>query len=99
MSSDMQRMVDSLRDLAHSLSEYPAEWPDDLLAEVDNLAAMVKGCVQTERLIRAAAGYDDGTDADVRLVSADPSVFPDAPPIRTYSDGTQVYGPYSKRED
>jgi len=49
----MQPLVQGLRDLAHSLDEYPAEWPDDLLTEVDNLAAKVRGAAQTERLTRA----------------------------------------------
>lgn len=30
----------------------------------------------------------------VTLVSETPSVFADAPPVRTYSDGSQTYGPY-----
>ncbi len=54
----MNEMVQHLRDLAFSLSEYPAEWPDDLLAEVDNLSAWVKGMAQTERLVRATGAYE-----------------------------------------
>lgn len=49
----MQEMVQALRGLWHSVSEYPAEWPDDLLAEVGNIAAAVKGAAQTEQLFRA----------------------------------------------
>lgn len=49
----MGEMVQSLRDLAFSVGEYPAEWPDDLLAEVANLASAVKGAADTERLVRA----------------------------------------------
>ena len=54
----MNDLVQRLRDLEHSLREYPAEWPDDLLAEVDNLAAVVKGHAQVERLVRATGAYE-----------------------------------------
>jgi hypothetical protein len=49
----MEELVQELRDLAFSIQEYPAEWPDALLAEVDNLSAAIKGGAQTERLTRA----------------------------------------------
>ena len=49
----MQELVQALRDLRYSLNEYGAEWPDDLLAEVGNLAASVKGLADTEALYRA----------------------------------------------
>lgn len=51
-------MVQHLRDLAHSLGEYPAEWSDDLLAEVANLAVLVRGMAETERLTRALTVED-----------------------------------------
>jgi hypothetical protein len=47
------QLVQNLRDLERSLREHPAEWPDDLLAEVDGLAARTKGLAATERLGRA----------------------------------------------
>ncbi len=54
----MDHYVQALRDLHHSLAEYPAEWPDDVLAEVGNLAAAVKGMADTERLVRATGAYE-----------------------------------------
>lgn len=63
----MATYVQALRDLAFSMAEYPAEWPDDLLAEVDNLAAAIKGSAQSERLFRAV-GVDRGTACPVETL-------------------------------
>lgn len=55
----MNELVQALRDLEHSLREHPAEWPGDLLADIGNLAAAVKGHADTELLIRATGAYDN----------------------------------------
>lgn len=54
----MNELVQGLRDLAASITEYPAEWPDDLLAEVENLAQRIKGQAATERLVRATGAHE-----------------------------------------
>lgn len=62
----MDALVEALRDLFHSLREYPADWSDDHLAEVGNLAAAVKGCADTERLTRALGLPDETLDEPVK---------------------------------
>ncbi len=59
----MNELLRAFRDLHHSLSEYPAEWSDDALAEISNVAAAVKGAADTEMLIRATGAYDHDTPA------------------------------------
>ena len=55
MSSDDDResTIATLRDLWRDISDRPAEWSHDHLAEVENMAAALKGCAATERLRRA----------------------------------------------
>ncbi len=53
MRDNFMWLLDAMRNVHHSITETPAEWPDDLLAELDNLTANLKGLVQTERLVRA----------------------------------------------
>lgn len=48
--------MEALRTLEFSLSDHPADWPDDLLAEVGNVAKIVAGLADTERLMRALKG-------------------------------------------
>ncbi len=49
----MNELVQGLRDLVFSLQEHPAEWPEDLLAEVGSLGVQARGLAETERLKRA----------------------------------------------
>lgn len=46
-------LMQGLRDIVTSMSEYAPDWGDADLAEAGNLAARLKGVADTERLVRA----------------------------------------------
>lgn len=52
----MDELVEALRTLELSLKDHPADWSDDHLAEVGNVAKIVAGLADTERLLRALRG-------------------------------------------
>lgn len=47
------RRVQNLQDIVTNLEECPADQSDDFLAEVANLAQLIRGLCETERFVRA----------------------------------------------
>jgi hypothetical protein len=86
--------IQALRDLVTNLREYPADQSEEVLVAATQLGAELKGLADTERLTRACAQMDDVPDG-VHLVDVCPSAFAGAPSVRTYSNGSQVCGPYA----
>jgi hypothetical protein len=51
----MDDLLQALRDVNVLLAEQPAEFSDDALAEITNLAQSIRGSAEVERLHRATS--------------------------------------------
>jgi hypothetical protein len=51
----MDELLQALRDLNLLLAEQPAEFTDDHLAEITNVAQSIRGAAEVERMYRATS--------------------------------------------
>ncbi len=62
--NNFQNFIINLQDILRSVTDHPAEWPEDALWKAAQLAAEIKGNARTEQLYRTLTRDEGERDDD-----------------------------------